>query len=264
MLPAGPHGAGQGPGQLFRCGAGRRPSPEGDVAQVRREVVGGAEPADLGRGHRPEHEPPQELGPLALAVAGDLDLGVAVHGGQPDADGVGQGPQQLHHLQRHRRGAAGGGGRLGEELPDLVDGEPVGGQHVLHVHALVGPFPGGHRSLGQLGVARQAAGQQRLAGRGAVPQGRRPQGVVAHVAIGREHLAQRPQGGVGDLVVTGGEAGHHRPDLAVPRRPVDAPPWHRRTVEVSNHVVAILEKSPSPGPGPSIRLTLTTSSDMRG
>ena len=238
-----PAAGGDGPDQLLRPPTGRRAAPQGDVAQVRGQVVGRPEPADLGRRHRSEHQAPEELGPLALAVAGDLDLGVTMHGGQPDADGIGQRPQQLHHLQRHRRGAAGGRRGLGEELPDLVDGDAVGGEHVLDVDALVGPLPGGDGGVGQLLVARQPPGGEGLAGRGAVAQARRPEGLVADLPVGGQDEPQRGQGGVGHLVVAGRQPVDHRPDLPVPRGPVNPPLRSRGTVEVSNHGPAILEKS---------------------
>src|SRR5581483_9182400 len=264
VLAAGSDRRPQRPDELLGGRPRRRTAPEGDVAQVGREVIGRPEAADLRRGHRAEDQAPQELGPLPFAVTGDLDLGVPVNGGQPHADGVGQRPHQLDHLQRHGRGAAGGRRRLGEELPDLVDGQAMGAQHVGDAHALLGALSAGHGRLGQLPLARQAAGDQRLAHEGAVAQPRGPQRLVAHFAIGRQDLPQRPQGRLGDLFVAGRETAHHRPDLPVPRRPVDPPPRHRWTVEVSNHVVAILEKSLSPGPGPSFRLTRTLRLDVRG
>src|SRR5688572_25068517 len=122
MVPDRPAGSADGPDELGGGGSAGRAPPESDVAQIRGEVEGRPQAPDLGRGHRPEDQPPEELRPLALAVAGDVDLGVAVHGRQPDADGIGQRPQQLDHLQRHGRGAARRAGRLDDELPDLVDG----------------------------------------------------------------------------------------------------------------------------------------------
>ena len=89
MVTAVPQGGGDRPDELLGGDARLRTAPEGAIAQVGGQVVGRAEPADLGRRHRPEHETPQELGPLALAVTGDLDLGVAVHRGQAHAHGVG-------------------------------------------------------------------------------------------------------------------------------------------------------------------------------
>ncbi len=264
VVADGPAGGRDGPDQLLARGAGGRAAPEGDVAELGGQVVGGPEAADLGRRHRPEDEAPEELGPLPLAVPGDLDLGVAVHRGQPHADGVGQGPQQLDHLQRHGRRAAGGGRRFGEELPDLVDGEPVGGEHVLDVDALVGPLGGRHRRLVELLVARQPPGRQRLAGGGAVAQGRVPQRVVGDPPVGRQDEAERGEGGGRHLVVAGLQAGHHRLDLAVPGGPVHPPLRSRRTVELSNHGHAILENSPSFPPGAIDQTRRHDTSDVRG